>query len=822
MNPSKKFSFLLLIATVLIAIFIWGIYRRGYLLPGVVSVAVDAAIAPAGRTIAGFDNAPPRPLAALSDGRGTTISFVENELIYTTDDDQELEAFVKRSGGIVVRRLVPADAGLKAPRQHLVRINATNADTRQVIADLKALNPGRSGNLILSSNAGLALVGMASHEAAAGRPIGINFILAATGYSDKNLTEGMAPAAGSTSPALGSETFNRNPSNWSYFVRGAPQNIGVSDAWRALDQVGRLKSKIKIAVIDGGFLSNDDNPADFTIDPNSIWAQDPNHKNDMECTNGLVCDWHGTNVIGTLMGGANNSYGAAGPAGPVATALAIRISGDVFNYLGSFILARASNARIVNMSFGAGVPFLLSWAALPIEAMTTVMHDSGQMLFAAAGNDGLDVDGEDCAWPADWPCWERAWYVPCENGGVMCIGALTLNSSQKWSKSNYGSDEVDLFGPGSVWVGPDFQYQDVHGFFATSAASPFVAGVAALVVAANPALSNNQVEKILIDTANPSSDGLVRRYVNAYAAVIEALGGTPPEITIAVNVAQQFGACEALYVFSATTSDPDNGPPAVRWASNLQNPLGGGLSFSRTLPPGTHRITATATDGIGLSTQSNEVVITAGGAGQGKQPTFDIIAPEHHQKFAANQDITFEAGGLDPDKALGGLVSSNVRWSDLNTGQFGTGQRLIHRLSVGSHFIIGNYTGICGGTADDLHLIEVTPALADAPPSMHITTPSVNDIDIRVADASGEACLRVGGFGFDEEDQDFATIDFWETNRSDLQLKMLSFDQNTTVCLKAVTGAAATTHQIRLRGFDKKGHLGVSLWLRVTVLPALH
>jgi subtilisin family serine protease len=631
----------------------------------------------------------------------------------------------------------------------------------------------------------------------------------------------MSRPGGSTSPPIGKEAFDRNADKWSYFVRGAgTQNIGVGDAWRALDQVRRLGNSSKIAVIDGGFLSNDDNPSDFTIDTNSIWAQDPNHKNEQEC-NGSPCDWHGTNVVGTLMGVPDNSYGAAGSAGPSPTAVAIRSSGDVFNYLGSFMKARFSNARIVNMSFTGGVPFLLSWAVLPVDALTILMHDTGQMLFASAGNDGVDVDGEDCAWPFDWPCWERVWYVPCENGGVMCIGALTLNSAMKRSTSNYGSDDVDLFGPGAVWVGPDLQYQDVHGFFATSAASPFVAGVAALVVAANPALTNNQVEKILIDTANPSSDGRVRRYVNAYDATIRALGGTPPDITIAVGVAQQLGACEPLYNFSATVNDPDDGPPVVKWGDNVQGPLGTGTSFSRPLAPGTHRITATATDGIGLSTQSNEVVVLAGAAAPGKAPTIDIISLTNHQKFAANQDITFEAGGLDPDKALGGLVSSNVRWSDLNAGPLGTGQRLVRRLSVGSHFVIVNYTGICGGTADQQRLIEVTPALADAPPNMLITTPSHNDIVVRVDPGSGEGCLRVAGFGFDEEDQDFATIDFWETNRSDLQLKALSFDQNTTVCLHAVPGASSTEHLIRLRGRDKKGNLGISAPLKVTVLPTV-
>lgn len=206
----------------------------------------------------------------------------------------------------------------------------------------------------------------------------------------------------------------------------------------------------------------------------------------------------------------------------------------------------------------------------------------------------------------------------------------------------------------------------------------------------------------------------------------------PPDITIAVDVAKQFGSCETLYNFSATVSDPDDGPPAVKWFSDLQGPLGAGNSFSRTLPPGTHRITATATDGIGLSTTSNEVVISAGGATTAARPTLTIISLVNHQKFAANQDVTLEAGGLDPNKALGGLVSSNVHWSSSKDGELGSGQRLPKRLSVGSHFIVARYTGVCGGTADDLRLIEITPALADAPPNMYITTPSKNDIVIRV------------------------------------------------------------------------------------------
>jgi hypothetical protein len=439
---------------------------------------------------------------------------------------------------------------------------------------------------------------------------------------------------------------------------------------------------------------------------------------------------------------------------------------------------------------------------------------------AAAGNDGNDVDAEDCAWPFDWPCWERAWYVPCENAGVTCVGALQRNSDRKLASSNYGSEQVDIFGPGWVWVGPDMEVQEVHAFNATSAASPFVAGVGALVFAADPGLSANEVEGILIDTANPSGDGDVRRYVNAYEAVRRALGGTPPEISIEVRAAQVFGSCRTQFQFSAEVRDPDDGPPTVTWRSDIDGVLGTSTFLARELSDGTHHITATAEDRIGIDSRSNEITLAVQNADSAPRPTVDILSLVNHQTFAANQSIPLEAGGLDPDKPLGGLVAANVRWVSSKDGDLGSGQRIFRTLSPGTHYISLYYTGICGGTADDLRLILVTAAVADAPPKMTITTPGNNDLILR-ADDTGHACLRVAGFGFDEEDQDFATIEWWETSRNDLQWKVLSFEQNTTACLKLAPDAAATTHKITLRGKDSKGHVAYSSVLQVTVLAGL-
>jgi hypothetical protein len=200
------------------------------------------------------------------------------------------------------------------------------------------------------------------------------------------------------------------------------------------------------------------------------------------------------------------------------------------------------------------------------------------------------------------------------------------------------------------------------------------------------------VETILTETANPSTDGDVRRYVNAYAAVIRALGSTPPEITIAVETVQVFGACQPQYHSSATVIAPDNGPAQVTWTSDIDHQIGVGNSFARTLSDGTHTITASATNAKGLSSQSNTLLLTVSNATAAPQPTIEIISLANHQSFASNQPITLEAGGLDPSKPLGGLVAANVHWSSSKDGDLGAGQRIFRTLTTGSHFIFVNYT----------------------------------------------------------------------------------------------------------------------------------
>lgn len=512
------------------------------------TVEVDPTVQPEVNQIPGFDDEPARPVVALTDGSGILMHFVENELIVVSDDTAAVSALALRWGGTLVRSFVPADFGMPGTPQHLVRVAPSTADAAQLIADLQALEPATRTDLRISNQAGFRLLAAAASEAASGNTVGLNIVMQPTTYENRTTTENASlvvcspptlpnvppgldgcVSPGIPVPGMPSESFNINAFAWSYMQAGGPQNTGVGEAWRALSLAGLLGNKVTLAVIDGGFSNLAiDNPTDIGY-VNAANPLEPNvyPANTVSCTNGAGCPWHGANVVSAAMGPADDAKGAAGPAGPIAQALTIRRNPDVFGTAIAYGVAFLSPARIVNMSFGARLPATLSWVNTPLNLLTAAAHAGGKVLIAAAGNVNADVDSEDCAPVIGSPCWEDSWWSPCENDGVFCVGALAANATTRASYSNWGDREVDLFGPGTVWVGGDPFDPEPHAASGTSVAAPFVAGVAALVMAANPALSNDAVEQILVQTAWPSPDGNVRRYVNAQGAVNQALGGSP-------------------------------------------------------------------------------------------------------------------------------------------------------------------------------------------------------------------------------------------------------------------------------------------------------
>src|SRR5690606_5130507 len=348
-----------------------------------------------------------------------------------------------------------------------------------------------------------------------------------------------------------------------------------------------------------GFAPDEDMP-DGWLAISNVPLNDPiGTANLLSCGGGNDCPWHGQNVASAAMAEADNGFGGAGSAGPIAEPVLVFTLYDFFTSITALGEARIAGARIANMSYSAPVPWYLGWSVLPFEAATLAFRETGMLLFAAAGNDGKNVDSEGCTFGV---CWERTWWTPCENGGVICVGGMAGNSKNKALNSNYGGEQVDIFAPYTLWLGPDPESPDNRArvLNGTSFSSPFVAGVAALIWAADPDQSADDVESALMDNAHPNNDDRVKRHVDAFSAVTSVLGNVPPSISLAgggdvpVNLP---------LTISATVSDLEDPFPCctLTWSSNVDGPLtGSGFQLEHTFTTlGSRTITATATDEAG-------------------------------------------------------------------------------------------------------------------------------------------------------------------------------------------------------------------------------
>ncbi|MCA9839296.1 MAG: S8 family serine peptidase [Trueperaceae bacterium] len=584
--------------------------------------------------IAAIKDGLPRILASMKDGKGNQADFVENEVILYSDDVTAVETFISTWKGSLVQSFEPQEAGLdKVPAMHLVRIDSSKADPKTLSDNLRLADPLSRGELFVSSSVGLQTLAVAASEHVKGLNVSLNWVLESHTIPSGSTTE----AASATS---GGRIYSSDAFQWPYMSEGSNMDIGVGEAWRALLLSGRLTPSATMLIMDGGFLVNPNLPAGFSILPAGTAGQ----PNPATCSGGTPCPFHGTDVAAAAMGVPDNAIGAAGPAGPVATGTGLASpSPDLFSiirYLGSTVGALVSRPDIINISAGARIPAVACLAACgPLDLVFTGLRLTGSLIFASAGNAGADVDAKDCF----LTCWEEAAHIPCESSGVTCVGGLNWNSSARAGGSNFGSDPkdsgtVDIFGPFEVWVDSVMnpltgtpnraQVATVTG---TSFSSPFVAGVAALIWAANPALSNNQVEDILLSSAHKGR-GTVPRWVDAYEAVILALGNAPPSLSISSPLSGLVHPGGLALALNATASDREDGNlnAAIAWESDLDGSLGTGATINPVLSFGEHTITARVVDSSGVSaSESIRVSVNDLFA-----PTVSLISPVRNTVYS--------------------------------------------------------------------------------------------------------------------------------------------------------------------------------------------
>ncbi|MFN6484395.1 MULTISPECIES: S8 family peptidase [unclassified Nostoc] len=320
-----------------------------------------------------------------------------------------------------------------------------------------------------------------------------NATFSAENYNSTN-GYGLINGAAAVAKATGQNTFADVPdlggNNWGADLVKAPE------VWAQ----GYTGKGVVVAVLDTGVdhnhedLSNNiwtnskeipgngiDDDGNGYVDDNYGWNFADNNNNTLD-QNG-----HGTHVSGTIAG-ENNNYGVTGIAYD-AKIMPVKVLNDSgsgsYNSIAKGIHYAVDNgANVINLSLGGGS------SNRTLESAIDYASSKGVIVVMAAGNDGDDLPG----YPARY----------AYKSGIA-VGAVDKNNNMPDFSNRSGTNEISYVTAPGVKIYssvPNNQYATYSG---TSMATPHVAGVVALMLSANPNLTDAQVRQIVTETAGNST-----------------------------------------------------------------------------------------------------------------------------------------------------------------------------------------------------------------------------------------------------------------------------------------------------------------------------
>lgn len=276
--------------------------------------------------------------------------------------------------------------------------------------------------------------------------------------------------------------------NWANDMINAP------DVWQQ-DYTGQ---GVVVAVIDTGVdythadlddniwvnaneVANDgvDNDGNGYIDDVLGWNFVEDNNNPMDTDE----SGHGTHVAGTIAA-ENNDFGVTGVAYN-ANIMSLRVLGDEggtnADIAEAIYYAVDNGAQVINLSLGGPT------IAPEIEAALAYAASNNVLTVSASGNESSPVPGYPAAYATEYG---------------LAVGAVDSNGNVADFSNGAGTDSDMQFvvAPGVEIYStlPGNTYGALDG---TSMASPHVAGVAALMLSANPDLTAEEIQTIITQTA---------------------------------------------------------------------------------------------------------------------------------------------------------------------------------------------------------------------------------------------------------------------------------------------------------------------------------
>ncbi|WP_445240787.1 S8 family serine peptidase [Microcoleus vaginatus] len=194
----------------------------------------------------------------------------------------------------------------------------------------------------------------------------------------------------------------------------------------------------------------------------------------------------GTHVAGAIAA-ERNDFGITGVAYN-AKIMPVRVLpefgyGNFNNFAAGIRYAADNGANVINFSIGGWSP------SMEVNEAIQYATNKGVVVVMSAGNDGF--------YEPDYP----ARYA--DRFGIA-VGGIDINGRMNQFFNRAGARPLDYVVAPGVDIYSTTPYNTYETYSGTSMAAPHVAGVAALVLNANPNLTPAQVEQILTATANPN------------------------------------------------------------------------------------------------------------------------------------------------------------------------------------------------------------------------------------------------------------------------------------------------------------------------------
>jgi subtilisin family serine protease len=321
---------------------------------------------------------------------------------------------------------------------------------------------------------------------------------------------GLINAAAAVAATIGQDPFadvedgidpDGTANGWDWGI----DRVKAPEAWRQ----GYTGQGITVAVLDTGIDRNhpdlvdniwtnageipdnglDDDDNGYIDD---IWGWNiANDTNDTSDANG-----HGTHVAGTIAA-ADNDFGTTGVA-PNAKIMPVQVvydegDGDAISIADGIYYAADNGAKIINISItipnSAGSP---NYDAELQEAIAYA-SEKGSIVVMAAGNDGSNSPDYPAAFANEWG---------------LAVGAIDINGNIADFSNRAGNQAINyVTAPGADIVSTVPNESDDDGYRTengTSMAAPHVAGLVALMLSANPNLTEADVRNTIASTSSAS------------------------------------------------------------------------------------------------------------------------------------------------------------------------------------------------------------------------------------------------------------------------------------------------------------------------------